>query len=93
MLETRVVLLDEVLSAHAGALGADFEGYRNRAYRVANFCLALTSTSTTAGDEERIAKIALAAAFHDLGIWTGATFDYRSTSRTVSPRSASGENS
>ena len=46
MLETRVVLLDEVLSAHAGALGADFEGYRNHAYRVANFCLALTSTST-----------------------------------------------
>jgi hypothetical protein len=76
MLETRVVLLDEVLSAHAGALGADFEGYRNHAYRVANFCLALTSTSTTAGDEERIAKIALAAAFHDLGIWTDATFDY-----------------
>ena len=33
-------------------------------------------TSTTAGDEERIAKIALAAAFHDLGIWTDATFDY-----------------
>ena len=26
MLETRVVPLDEVLSAHAGALGADLEG-------------------------------------------------------------------
>jgi hypothetical protein len=76
MLETRIVPLDEVLSAHAGALGADFEGYRNHAYRVANFCLALTSTNTTAGDEERIEKIALAAAFHDLGIWTNATFDY-----------------
>ena len=76
MLETRVGLLDEVLSAHAGALGADFDGYRNHAYRVANFCLALTSTSTTARDEERIAKIASAAAFHDLGIWTDATFDY-----------------
>ena len=78
MLETRVVLLDEVLSAHAGALGADFEGYRNHAYRVANFCLALTPTSPspTAGDEERFGKIALAAAFHDLGIWTDATFDY-----------------
>lgn len=74
MFETRVVLLDEVLSAHAGALGADFEGYRNHACRVAH-CLALTSTSTTAGDEEQIAKIALAAAFHDLGIWTDATFD------------------
>jgi hypothetical protein len=45
MLETRVVLLDEVLSAHTGALGADFEGYRNRAYRVAYFCFAPTSTA------------------------------------------------
>jgi hypothetical protein len=36
MLETRLVLLDEVLSAHTGALGADFDGYRNHAYRVAN---------------------------------------------------------
>jgi predicted metal-dependent HD superfamily phosphohydrolase len=76
MLETRVVLVGEVLSAHAGALGADFEGYRNHAYRVANFCLALTSATTTADDQERIEKITLAAAFHDLGIWTDATFDY-----------------
>jgi hypothetical protein len=83
MLETRLVLLDEVLGAHAGALGADFEGYRNHAYRVANFCLALTSTSATAGDEERIAKIALAAAFHDLGIWTDATFDYLAPSNLL----------
>jgi hypothetical protein len=67
---------DEVLGAHVAVLGADFEGYRNHAYRVANFCLALTSTSPAAGDGERIAKIALAAAFHDLGIWTDATFDY-----------------
>src|SRR5262245_4267172 len=79
MLETRVALLDEVLSAHTGALGADFEGYRNHAYRVANFCFALTSTATataTAGDPERGAKVALASAFHDLGIWTDETFDY-----------------
>ena len=77
MLETRIVLLDELLSAHTGALGADFLGYRNHAYRVANFCFALTSTATaTAGDPDRVAKVALAAAFHDLGIWTDDTFDY-----------------
>src|SRR5215471_21613319 len=77
MLETRLVLLDDVLNAHAGALGADFEGYRNHAYRVANFCFALTSTAAaTAGDPERVAKVVLAAAFHDLGIWTDETFDY-----------------
>jgi hypothetical protein len=76
MLETRIVLLDEVLSAHTAELGADFEGSRNHAYRVANFCLALTSTAAAAGDPERVAKIAVAAAFHDLGIWTDETFDY-----------------
>ena len=77
MLETRLVLLDDVLNAHAGALGADFEGYRNHAYRVANFCFAPTSTAAaTAGDPEGVAKVVLAAAFHDLGIWTDQTFDY-----------------
>src|SRR5262252_7015350 len=48
MLGTRVARLDEVLSAHAGALGADFEGYRHHEYRVANFCFGLTSTATAA---------------------------------------------
>src|SRR5215831_5516732 len=77
MLETRIVLLDEVLSAHTAALGADLEGYRNHAYRVANFCFALTSPAAeTAGDPEQVAEVALAAAFHDLGIWTDETFDY-----------------
>jgi hypothetical protein len=78
MLETRLVLLEEVLSARAGALGADFAGYRNHAYRVANFCFALVSTNVAAGggDGEQSEKIALAAAFHDLGIWTDETFDY-----------------
>jgi hypothetical protein len=81
MLETRLVLLDEVLSANAAALAADFDGYRNHAYRVANFCFALTSS--TAVGEERTAKIALAAAFHDLGIWTDQTFDYLPPSRRL----------
>src|SRR5262249_2403483 len=77
MLETRIDPLDEGLSAHDPALGADFEGYRNHAYRVANFCFALTSDSIAAvADPDQVAKIALAAAFHDLGIWTDGTFDY-----------------
>jgi len=78
-LETRLALLDEVLSTHAEALSTDFEGYRNHAYRVANFCLALTSTSPAMGatdDAERVTKIVCASAFHDLGIWTDETFDY-----------------
>jgi hypothetical protein len=66
---TEIAELDDVLSAHAPALGSDFAGYRNHAYRVMNLCLALSPS----GDQR---KIALAAAFHDLGIWTASTFDY-----------------
>jgi hypothetical protein len=70
MLES-IAPLDRVLEHHAAELGADFTAYRNHAYRVANFCVALAP----AGDAD-LEKIALAAAFHDLGIWTASTFDY-----------------
>jgi hypothetical protein len=68
---TAIPALDEVLDAHVSALGADLTAYRNHAYRVANACVALSSAS---GDQVR--KIGIAAAFHDLGIWTDGTFDY-----------------
>ena len=64
-------LIDAVLDAHRAALGADFAGYRNHAYRVANLCAALAPRGS-----ERLETIAAAAAFHDLGIWTASTFDY-----------------
>ena len=71
MLLTEIATLDEVLDAHAAALGGDFTAYRNHTYRVVNLCAALSSD-----DPEQIEKIAIAAAFHDLGIWTDGTFDY-----------------
>ena len=63
--------LDALLAAHAPALGGDLAGYRNHAYRVANLCAALVSP-----DPDTLHKIAVAAALHDMGIWTDATFDY-----------------
>lgn len=69
-LQTNVALVDEVLDAHAADLGSDMEGYRNHVYRVLNLCLALSPAAT---DRD---KIAVAAVFHDLGIWTDRTFDY-----------------
>ena len=53
---TEIAELDDVLNAHALALGSDFAGYRNHAYRMMNLCLALSPS----GDRK---KIALAAAF------------------------------
>jgi len=71
MLLTNVALLDELLQHHAAALGKDFAGYRNHTYRVINFCSALSTK-----EPEQLQKIAIATAFHDLGIWTDQTFDY-----------------
>ena len=66
---TCIQTVEDVLNGHATALGADFTGYRNHVYRVLNLCAAI------AGRRE-LEKIAVAAAFHDLGIWTNRTFDY-----------------
>lgn len=70
---TAIGPLDELLQEHVSSLGADFTAYGNHAYRVANFCLCLAPPSECA---ERLEKVAIAAAFHDLGIWTDRTFDY-----------------
>ncbi len=68
---TRIATIDALLDAHAGELGSDFTGYRNHTYRVANLCIALSSDDPT-----QVEKTAVAAALHDMGIWTGGTFDY-----------------
>jgi hypothetical protein len=67
----RIDSLDRVLETHAAALGGDFEAYRNHTYRVVNLCVALAPRA-----DASLEKVALAAAFHDLGIWTARTFDY-----------------
>lgn len=66
-----VPTLDSALGAHAHLLGPDLEGYRNHTYRVCNLCDALHGDAT-----DDLEKTAVAAAFHDLGIWTDRTFDY-----------------
>jgi hypothetical protein len=66
-----IATLDELLHAHRAVIGRDFAGYRNHTYRVVNLCVAQSSA-----DHEQLEKIAIAAAFHDLGIWTDGTFDY-----------------
>ena len=68
---TSVPTIDEVLHDHASALGHDFIAYRNHVYRVVNLC----SRDRGRRDVD-LEKIAVAAVFHDLGIWTNKTFDY-----------------
>jgi hypothetical protein len=68
---TSLPTVEEVLNDHASELGHDLIAYRNHVYRVVNLCLAIVGDSRV-----ELEKIAVAAVFHDLGIWTNHTFDY-----------------
>src|SRR5262245_38270853 len=68
---TEIPQLDELLAQHTAAMGSDAVPYRNHAYRVANLCIAFASR-----DPDTVHKVAIAAALHDMAIWTQGTFDY-----------------
>ncbi len=74
--------LDELLEGYRLVLGTDYDAYRNHCLRLFNFCVAL------AGDEKAAEhnKIAIAAVFHDLGIWTEKTLDYLAPSQLLAQR-------
>jgi hypothetical protein len=63
--------IESILLAHQTQLGADYTKYRNHLYRVFNLAVTLSNP-----DEENYKALAIAAAFHDIGIWTANTFDY-----------------
>jgi hypothetical protein len=64
---------DRILESHAADIGRDYAAYRNHVYRVVNLCASIMPLPL---DATGLEKIAIAAAFHDLGIWTDRTFDY-----------------
>jgi hypothetical protein len=68
---TSLPTVDEVLDNHASELGRDLTAYRNHVYRVVNLCVAIMGATPF-----ELEKVAVAAVFHDLGIWTNHTFDY-----------------
>jgi hypothetical protein len=74
-IETKHPLIEEILSEWKNRIGDDYPGYRGHVYRVFNFCLALRSCT-----EEEKSKLAIAACFHDIGIWSDHTMDYISPS-------------
>ena len=63
--------IEALLDRYRAELGRDFEPYRNHVHRVA--ALALHGRE---GDAVAVEKVAIAAALHDMGIWTDHTFDY-----------------
>ena len=52
-------------------LGKDLQSYKNHVYRMYNYAAWYVDY-----DKEELTKLAVAAAFHDIGIWTHNTFDY-----------------
>lgn len=64
------IIIDGLLDEYKDHLKNDLVKYRNHVYRVYHLCLLIDS------DSQNNEKYAIAAVFHDLGIWTHNTFDY-----------------
>lgn len=69
-MESSHPIIEELLLRYQAALGNDFDKYRNHVYRVFFACLLMDA------DKGNQRKYAIAAVFHDIGIWTDHTFDY-----------------
>lgn len=62
--------VDAVLEVYRERIATDMPGYRNHVYRTLNY-FAMLSTPQDVPE-----SVLIAAAFHDIGIWTARTFDY-----------------
>lgn len=65
-----VPIIEELLQKHKHIIGADYIGYHNHVYRVYHNCLLIDQNGNNSE------KYAIAAVFHDIGIWTHHTLDY-----------------
>jgi hypothetical protein len=63
-------MIEEILQEFKPMINGDYEKYRNHLYRVFFTCLMLD------GEKLNEDKYAIAAVFHDIGIWTDNTIDY-----------------
>lgn len=69
---TEFNLADSILDGHRTVIGDDYQGYRNHVMRMLNFCHYLMPDMS---DEDR-KKFEIAAAFHDIALWTHDRVDY-----------------
>lgn len=64
-------IIEQILGGWKIHIGDTYEGYRGHVYRMFNCCLSLRKCSG-----EEIRKLAIAASFHDIGLWSDNTVDY-----------------
>ncbi len=69
--ETNTAFIQELLLPFHELLGKELDAYQNHLFRLLQFCFA--QHDFTKIEKE---QLHIAAAFHDLGIWTAKTFDY-----------------
>lgn len=67
--------IEDILAHYKTELGEHFQKYRNHVYRVYHYAVILSKCA-----EPDKNKLAIAAAFHDIGLWTANTLDYLSSS-------------
>ena len=70
-IQTQFPLTEALIQRFAPDLGPDLTAYRNHVYRVLNFYQALANDG-----QEAPRAVQIAAAFHDIGIWSDHNFDY-----------------
>lgn len=70
-IEPPIDTIENIFKEWESMLGTDFQAYKNHVYRVFYFSVVLAIPSES--DKE---KLAIAACFHDIGIWRNKTFDY-----------------
>ncbi|WP_027358658.1 HD domain-containing protein [Desulforegula conservatrix] len=83
----QVPIIDEILEKWRNYLKKDYIPYKNHCCRVFNFCVALCGENS-----KNIQKSGIAAAFHDLGIWTDCTVEYLEPSRKLAREYLEGAN-
>ena len=73
---THIETLETLLQQWRPSLGEDYTAYRNHVYRVINHCIIYAKKNDITLSHGDIEIIAIAGAFHDIGIWLDHTFDY-----------------
>lgn len=82
-------LLDNILNNYKPVIGSAFASYRNHCQRVYFYCTILSESIKPSTSEEcktLCEKYAIAAAFHDIGLWTANTVDYIDPSESEAKR-------
>lgn len=76
-------LLDSILETYRPVIDRDYQGYRNHCVKVYLYSVRVMPRPADSEGAAVLRKLAIALAFHDIGLWTARTIDYLDPSITV----------